>query len=245
MLKTILVDDEPLALDNLELVLADHDCIEIVDRVLRPEALLESVARHHPQVIFLDIQMPNLNGIDLAETLQAEKDPPFVIFVTAHDEYALDAFKVHAFSYLMKPIDTGQVDAVIQRLSAFSQSLQKDLWSLTGNGNEARDKILIRKNEEIKIIPTADIGWIRGAGNYLEIMAGSKTYLLRKKMHALEEELAHAGFVRIHRSKMININHVDTIQRPFPNEISVVMKDGSNHKISKTYFPQFKSRFIH
>jgi len=245
MLKTILVDDEPLALDNLELVLADHDCIEVVDRVTRPEALLESVARHRPQVIFLDIQMPNLNGIDLAETLQAEIDPPFVIFVTAHDEYALDAFKVHAFSYLMKPIDAEQVTEVIKRLVAFSRSLQKDLWSLTGRGQKTRDKILIRKGEEIKIIPIAEIGWVRGAGNYLEIQAGQKTYLLRKKMYALEDELGSGTFVRIHRSKMININHVTAIQRPFPNEIAVVMKDGSNHKISKSYFSQFKSMFIH
>jgi two-component system LytT family response regulator len=221
-----------------------------------PEALA-AVAEHAPDLLFLDIQMPGMDGFEVVEKLQGD-DMPMVIFVTAYNEYAVDAFKVHAIDYVLKPIDDDRLHEAVQRAvqhreqeasSAGKEKLVKLIMSMTGESaltsrpwrSRARqrderwpEKITIKDGSDIQFIRVADIAWVDAAGDYMCIHAAGKTHIMRITMKQLEGMLNPAVFLRVHRSTIVNgRDH----RRPDPEngEYLLNLEGGTQLKVSRSY----------
>lgn len=226
--KTILVDDEPLALQRLQRLLAPHRAlIEVVATATDGAEALAQITAVQPDLVFLDIQMPELNGFQVLERLP---DPPLVIFSTAYDEYALQAFATNAIDYLLKPVDPQRLQRAVeklQRLTAadrhnWQQQLQRLLHTLP---QPATTRLQVRLGERIRFLNVKDIYFLRAVDKYVEAHTFDEVFLLDQTLAQLETELPRTDFVRIHRSAIIHLNHLSEIRREFPGHYRARMRD--------------------
>jgi two-component system LytT family response regulator len=254
-IRTLLVDDEPLARAGLRNRLREHADVEIVGECGDGAEAVERIEQLEPDLVFLDVQMPALSGFDVIDRL--EGTPPCVVFVTAYDEYALRAFRVHAVDYLLKPLDehafTTALDRVRTRLSLNDGSAQVDGLQrmLRQTLNEARDgdrrflpRIFIREGERAFFVRTADIVWVETADNYLRIAAGGRQHLIRATMQELEQKLDPDVFTRIHRRTLVNLEKVQEIFVDFRGSHFVRMMDGTQHRLSRTFRERLLGRTL-
>lgn len=254
----IIVDDEELARRGIELRLSEHSDIKVVAHCANGREALESIARLQPQLMFLDIQMPGLSGFDVVASVPHES-LPIVVFVTAFDQYALDAFEAQALDYLLKPINEArfkqtldrvrsrieQRNAVAQReqLMALIANMQGaaalDTHSLRPDGVEhAREyaEILpIRDDTDTVRVHVASIDWIDAAGDYMCVHAEGRTYVLRETMKSLEAILDPKIFQRVHRSTIVNIKRVRRLRPHTNGEYFLTLEDGQEIKLSRSY----------
>ena len=217
-IKTILVDDEQLALTELQTMLNKHADIEVVDSALNATDAARKINEQKPQLIFLDINMPGKSGFDLLEDLE---EAPYVIFVTAYDQFAIKAFDVNALDYILKPVNTDRLTDAIEKV--------KKQISHTKN-NDSRltidKRIFIKDGERCFFVPLQDIYLIESVGNYARVHYQNKMPLLHKSLNYLEEKLPESHFFRAGRQFIINTHFIKNISPFFNNTLQVEMQNG-------------------
>jgi two-component system LytT family response regulator len=255
MIKALIVDDEELARRGLEIRLQAFDDVRICEQSRNGREALQHVREHSPDLMFLDVQMPGMDGFDVLRGL-AGSEMPVVIFVTAYDEFALQAFDANALDYLLKPINDDRLGEAIARArralddkSADEQRnrLLRLVCELTGreltlqdalaeaSGNAFPERLAIRDGSETACVDVDDIDWIDAAGDYMCVHAAGSTYVLRGTMKHLEEVLNPKTFVRVHRSAIVNRHRV-TSMRPHRNgEYFLQLGDDTELKLSRKY----------
>lgn len=247
---TIIVDDEPLARQRIRKLLQDcHDFV-IVDECRHGEAAVQSIIKLHPDLVFLDIQMPKLNGFEVIQAIGPEKMPA-VIFVTAYDKYALKAFEVNAVDYLLKPFDRERFFTALDRVTgeilihkkAAELGKIKNMLSMLQQQKRLKDRILIRSFGRVNIVEIDKIDWIKAAGNYVEIYVGTTCHLLRETMGNMEKRLRAHTFARAHRQIIINLARVKEIRQQACGNASVLLHNGESLPLSRRFRRGFNSRF--
>ena len=261
-LTAIIVDDESLARRGLSLRLQQIPQVDVIGECSNGQEALVLIAEQSPDLVFLDIQMPGLNGFDVIGQLQAD-EMPMVIFVTAFDEYAVDAFKVHAVDYVLKPIDDDRLHEAIERAVLHRQQeettrtkekLVEMVMGMTGasansieqmaeSSNPVQtwpEKISIKDGSEIHFIKVADIQWVDAAGDYMCVHAGGETHIMRTTMKQLEALLNPTIFLRVHRSTIVNSNVITGAQTLSNGEYLLTLEGGSQLKVSRSYRDKVK-----
>jgi two-component system, LytTR family, response regulator len=244
-IRTLIVDDEPLARERLYKLLAPEPDIEIIGQCADGAEALETANRDRPDLIFLDVQMPELDGFGVIAGLEGEPLPA-VIFVTAYDRFALKAFEVHALDYLLKPFDRERFQKALERARNLVQQrqggdLSRRLSSLITDLKAAQpepkylDRIAIKTEGRVLFFRTDDIDWIEAADNYVSIHVGNEQHLHRETMSALESKLPPNRFLRISRSTIVNVERIKEMQPMFHGDYVVILKNGSRLNLSRNY----------
>jgi two-component system LytT family response regulator len=227
------VDDEPLARSNLTVLLRLDPEIEIVGECGSGQEGLEQIRSKKPDLVFLDVQMPECDGFDVLELLGNDL-PPAIVFVTAYDQYAVRAFEAGALDYLLKPFDNARFDRALER--AKERILAgKDL-------PRKIDRLPIKSSGQVLFLKISEIDWIEAADYYACLHVGSKTHLLRRSMSELERDLDQAMFCRIHRSTIVNLERVRSLKLGADGEYEVLLENGTSLRMSRGYRKQLQSR---
>lgn len=241
LIRVLLVDDESLAREMLREMLQDDPQVTIVGESCNGLEALEAIRTHSPDLIFLDVQMPELGGFELLEALG--KDIPQVIFVTAYDQYAVRAFEVHALDYLLKPFDQERFDISWQRARAHilrdrdggtDQRILALLEEMKA-GNKYLERLVIKASGRIYFLETSEIDWIEAEGNYVSVHSGKKSHLLRETISSLEAQLDPKKFLRIHRSSIVRIDRIQELQPWFHGEYRIILQNGTQLTLSRNY----------
>ncbi|HYL03967.1 MAG TPA: LytTR family DNA-binding domain-containing protein [Steroidobacteraceae bacterium] len=257
--RTLIVDDEVLSRRGVELRLRSLADFEIVAQCATGREALAAIQQFHPEVVFLDIQMPGMSGFEVLAHLPQES-LPIIVFVTAYDQYAIRAFEARAIDYLLKPIDEARFATAIERvrehLRARTAAAQRDrllevIAEITGCGQLALEELLehgtkalagkrpevlpIRQGRETLRVPVGSIQWIDAAGDYMCIHAAGETHILRGTMKELEELLDPRLFQRVHRSTIVNLRLVKSLRAHMNGEYFLTLEGGHELKLSRTY----------
>ncbi len=231
-IRTVVVDDEPLARTNLTTLLRRHPEIEIVAECGSGREALSAIRTMKPDLVFLDVQMPEFDGFDVIEMLGS--DAPCVIFVTAYDTYALRAFEVGALDYLLKPFDNARFERTLERA--------KDRIAHARNGQQARQSFVIKAAGQVSFVAASEIDWIEAADYYVSLHVGARTHLLRRSMAELEQELDPSAFCRIHRSAIVKLDEVQRLELNEAGEYDVLLRNGARLRLSRRYRKELQSR---
>ena len=232
-IRTLIVDDEPLARSNLSVLLRLDSEIEIVGECASGTEALVQIRDLVPDLLFLDVQMPECDGFDVLEML-GKQLPPAVIFVTAYDQYALRAFEAGALDYLLKPFDNARFDLALDRAK---QSVAR------GKHSPRRlERIAIKSIGQISFVKISEIDWIEAADYYACLHVGPRTHLLRRSMADLEQELDPTVFCRIHRSTIVNLARVQRMEIGADGEYDVLLDRGTTLRMSRRYCKELQSR---
>jgi two-component system LytT family response regulator len=232
--RAIIADDEPLARERVRSLLADEPDVEVVEECSNGAQTLEATQEHRPDLLFLDVQMPQFDGFEVLEALEPEQIP-VVIFTTAHDEHALRAFEVNALDYLLKPFTEARFKMAVQRARAQLQGGQRrqgdpQLAALLNHLHAAVPggrRILVRASGRIVFLKPEEIDHVEAAGNYVVLHTGKERHIVRETTAAMEARLAPAGFMRLSRSVIVNLAQVREVQPLGPGQYSVLLKSGS------------------
>lgn len=228
----MIVDDEPLARTNLRVLLLRHPHIEIVGESESGIEALEAIRRTKPDLVFLDVQMPECDGFDVLEMLGGDV-PPVVIFVTAYDHYALRAFEAGALDYLLKPFDDARFELALRRA-------QDKIRDHTPTSKTA-ERLTVKSSGQIFFVKPAEIDWIEAADYYACLHVGTRRHLLRRSMSELEQDLDPSVFCRIHRSAIVNLTRVRALQLNSDGEYEALLDNGTALPISRRYRRQLQS----
>jgi two-component system LytT family response regulator len=232
-LTVIIVDDEPLARSNLFVLLHLDPNIEIVAECASGIEALAKVRAHKPDLIFLDVQMPECDGFDVLELLGNDV-PPAVVFVTAYDQYALRAFEAGALDYLLKPFDNARFDLALKRARqkvALSKNLPRKL-----------ERFAIKNAGQVSFLKISEVDWIEAADYYACLHAAQRTHMLRRSISELEQDLDPNIFCRIHRSTIVNLDRVRGLTLTEDGEYEVLLEDKTKLRLSRSYRKQLQSR---
>jgi len=237
-LKTILIDDEPLARQVIREFLQEFPQIEIITECENGRQAVTAINRHKPDLIFLDVQMPGLNGLQVLERLEYM---PAIIFSTAYDEYAIRAFEVNAVDYLLKPFDRERFATAVQRAIERRPDLSSDLARILRllqqaqpSGNFA-DRLLVHSGDRIVPVRAADIEWIEAADDYTVLHAGNLKHLCNLGLSEIEKRLNPQQFMRVHRSAIINISRLRHLEKDGEGGMIATMASGEEVKVSRKY----------
>jgi two-component system LytT family response regulator len=264
-IRTLIVDDEPLARRGLSLRLARHPDIEIVAEAGNGREAFFLIGEHRPALMFLDVQMPGVDGFALLRTVPVTQ-LPLTVFVTAYDQYATKAFEANALDYLLKPIDDARLDAAVERARRGVSARTADehraqllrlLGSLSGRPDltleqaledasaapPADDRLSIKDSGRILRVPMNDILWIDAAGDYMCVHTPADTHVLRATMRELESRLDPRRFQRIHRSTIVNVARVKELRSHLNGEYFLILDSGQQLKLSRSY--KDKVRLLH
>jgi len=234
--RVLIVDDEPIARRRLEALLAGEPSVEIVGESEDGEAALQAIRRLRPDLVFLDVQMPGLDGFDVIELLGRDECPA-VIFVTAYDQYAMRAFDVHAADYLLKPFDRARLRTALARATALEAADGGRLHAIVDSVRAAQPlrRFLVKTASRVYAVRADDVETIEAAGHYVELRTAAGTHLVRDSLSAIERRLDPARFVRVHRSTVVNVDKVAELRPAFHGEFEVVMTSGRRLRCSRTY----------
>lgn len=254
-LRAVIVDDESLARRGLKLRLEQVGDVVIVGECSNGREATATIRETGPDVVFLDIQMPGMNGFDVVRELQADNMPQ-IIFVTAFDHFAVQAFEVHAVDYVLKPVDVDRLQTAVEKAreridnrqtEARKGELMRLVMKLTGKSEGAVDRMVqpgvsayaerftIKDRDEITILPVADITWIDAAGDYMCLHANGQTYVMRITLKSLEQQLDPGTFQRVHRSTIVNLNRIAKLTSHINGEYFLTLDCGARLKTSRSY----------
>jgi two-component system LytT family response regulator len=245
----MVVDDEPVARERIVGLLAQEKDIELVGECADGQQAVNAIQQQHPDLVFLDVQMPVCDGFRVIEQVGADRMPP-VVFVTAYDEYALKAFEVHAIDYLLKPFGRDRFQQTLQharehlerrragdlgkRLLALVQDLKPEPQKL--------DRLVVKSGGRVFFLRTDEIDWIEAAGNYVRLHLSEDSHLFRETMNNMEARLDGRRFVRIHRSRIVNTDRIKELQPWFNGEYVVVLQNGTRLTLSRGYREKLQER---
>lgn len=242
MNKVVIIDDEPLARSLVVEYLQEHPSIEIADECNDGFQGVKAIMQHKPDLIFLDIQMPKINGFEMLELLDSM---PNVIFTTAFDEYAIKAFEANAIDYLLKPFSKERFDLALQKWNEKKNaaSSEKNIQSLLENTTkqpDERNRIVVKNGSDIRIVPMADVMYIEAYDDYVKIFTKDSYYLKKKTMNYYEQVLDSSHFFRTHRSFIINLQELTRIEPLEKNTYVVLLKNGKRIPLSRTGYSKLK-----
>jgi two-component system, LytTR family, response regulator len=243
-LRALVVDDEPLARTNLMVLLRRDPEVEVAEECGSGLAAVELIRSNKPDVVFLDVQMPEYDGFDVLELLGGDS-PAAVIFVTAYDQYALKAFEAGALDYLLKPFDNARFARALNRAKerAKEQMLQRRGAAMSGGKTSRKmDRVVVKSAGRVIFVNVADIDWIEAADYYACLHVGTKSHLLRRTMSELEGDLDEAVFCRIHRSTIVNLHRVCELRFDSDGEHEVVLRDRTRLRMSRRYHKELQAR---
>ena len=246
-IRALVVDDEPLAREMIREMLGDDSEVEIVAECANGREAVDSIKSLKPDLVFLDVQMPEIGGFEVLESLEPESTP-YIIFVTAYDQYAVRAFEVHAFDYLLKPFDHERFDAAWQRVKAqikVDQGGERDRHILAlleelKSGPRHLERLVIKNGGRVFFLNVQDVYCIESEGNYVRVYDNQKGYLLRETISNLEEQLDPMQFRRIHRSAIVKIDRIKEMQPWFHGEYRIIMENGKELTLSRNYRQNFQ-----
>jgi two-component system, LytTR family, response regulator len=241
--RVLIADDEPLARERLQSLLARHSGYQVVSECADGDEALEAIDRDRPDIAFLDISMPGRSGVEVAQALLEHDDPPTIVFVTAYDQFALQAFEVSAVDYLVKPVDRERFDQTLGRLErrlgdAASPRFDDDFRALLEELRPQpghRKRFVVRSTRGHYFVRTEDIETAVAEGNYIALTAGGRVHLVRETMKTFEVSVDATQFVRIHRSTIVNIDRIARIEPLGHGEYRVTMTSGARFESSRAY----------
>jgi two-component system LytT family response regulator len=253
-IRTLVVDDEPVARARVLSLLRDESDIEVVGECSNGPQAVSVIEATAPDLVFLDVQMPEMDGFALARTLG--RDMPAVVFVTAYDEYALQAFEIHALDYLLKPFSAERFKSA---LTHARQHIAKRQASATGRQlatllppmpqpapdqerRERRDRLVIKSSGRIYFVRIQDIDWCEASGNYVRLHIGPQAHMVRGTMSHLESQLDPGQFVRIHRSAIVNVERIQELRSSFNGEYLITLNDKTRLTLSRGYRDGLQAR---
>jgi len=241
-IRTLIVDDEPLARDRLRKLLDDETDVTVLGQCANGKEAVKAIREKSPDLVFLDVQMPELDGFGVLAELQL-KQMPVIVFVTAHDKFALKAFEVHAVDFLLKPFDRERFQTALkrakeriaqkrpgeldQRLAALLAEIKPEATAL--------ERMAIKTSGRVIFIKTSDIDWIEAADNYVNLHVGNESHLHRETLTALAERLPPKKFMRISRSTIVNVDRIKELQPLFHGEYAVILRNGTTLTLSRSY----------
>ena len=234
-LRTLIVDDEPLARERVRMMLAAHDDMLVVGECGDGQQAIAAIRQHRPDLVFLDVQMPGVDGFGVLRELQDES-LPYVVFVTAYDQYALKAFEVHALDYVLKPFNAERFGHALDRArttlarhdaSLFDRQRLRELVSSLAAEQREKQRLVVRSSGRVFFVKMDDIDWIEAEGNHVRLHMGSQSHLLRETMKGMEGVLDPSVFFRIHRSTIVNADRIRELQPLFHGEYAVILRDGT------------------
>ena len=248
-IKTLIVDDEPLSRERIRTLLAPQPDVEIVGECGDGRQALAAMQSTRPDLLFLDVQMPDLDGFGLLQAMPAANDNgrlPVVVFVTAYDQYALRAFEVNALDYLLKPFDEERFQQALDRArkqvhlagigSSESAAHGRKFLSIVRDAQsrgKPLERLVVRSGGRVFFLRTEEIDWVEAASNYVRIHAGADSHLLRETMNGIETRLDPEQFLRIHRSTIVNIDRVAELQPWFHGDYAVTLRNGTRLTLSR------------
>jgi two-component system LytT family response regulator len=232
-IRALVIDDEPLARSNVLLLLRKNPDVEILGECGSALEGLNAIRKHHPDLVFLDVRMPEYDGFDILEMLGRDA-PPAVIFVTAYDQYALKAFDKGALDYLLKPFSNVRFARALDRA--------KERIALRGSLPAKMDRLTIKSAGRVLFLAAAEIDWIEAADYYASLHVGSKTHLVRRSMNELESDLDRSRFCRIHRSAIVNLDRVRELRFDSDGEYELVLADATKLRLSRRYRKEVQAR---
>ena len=243
-IRVLVVDDEPLARVGITTRLAGYSDMLVVGECSTAEEALISIPVAAPDLLFLDIEMPGMSGIDLLRRLPRET-ARCLVFLTAHEEYALDAFDVEALDYLLKPIDDGRFGACIERarrmisLHRQEANFERLYGLLATTDRREKDGFIqrfpVRRGNEFTFVQAADVDWIEGLGDYAGLHVGGRTHLIREALTSLEARLDRRQFVRVHRSTIVQVERIVRVEPSVNRDALLTLRDGKTLRLSRTY----------
>ncbi len=241
-IRALIVDDEPPARELIATLLRDEPDVEVVGECVNGRKAVSAIERLSPDLVFLDVRMPGLDGFGVLAELPVERWP-LIVFVTAYEEHAVRAFEVHALDYLLKPFEYDRLRQAVRRARAkMSQgegaSEQTRLLSLLEdlqNKAQSWDRVVVREAGRITFLKPDEIDWIEAEGNYVCLHAGAKSHLLHETMNAAEARLAERKFLRVSRSALVNLERVKEWQPLFHGDSVLILKDGTRLTVSRVY----------
>jgi two-component system LytT family response regulator len=240
--RTLIVDDEPLAREGVRMLLEEDAEIAIIGESADGREAIKAIAEQMPDLVFLDVQMPEMTGFDVLAAVGAERLPA-VIFVTAYDNYALAAFEVHALDYLLKPFTRGRFLKALERAKARlrqtgDDNLSRRLAALLQDvspGEKYLERIVIKEAGRVTFLGVGEIDWIEAADTYVRLHVGGKSYLIRGTMGGLEAKLDPAKFLRVQRSAIVNLSRIKELHPLFHGEYVITLRDDTQITSGRSY----------
>jgi two-component system LytT family response regulator len=232
-IRALIVDDEPLARSNLKVLLQRDGQVEIVGECGSGAEALKEIRKSKPDVVFLDVQMPECDGFDVLEQLGGEM-PAALVFVTAYDQYALRAFEAGALDYLLKPFDNARFERALTRA--------KERIARGKQAPRKIERLAVKNAGEVLFLKISEIDWIEAADYYVCLHVGAKTHLLRRSMAEVEQELEEAAFCRIHRSVIVNLEQVRRLEINEGGGTDVALNGGARLRLSRRYKKELQAR---
>src|SRR5580704_8741975 len=240
--RAIIVDDEPLARRKIRSLLKDDPDVELVAEAPGGQDALSAIRRLAPDLVFLDVQMPEIDGFGVLERLKPE-EIPLLVFVTAYDQYALRAFEFSAVDYILKPVDRTRFGAALHRVkdrlrTEPHETLNQRMSTLISQvrpGQAYLDRLPVRINDRVILLRTDEVDWIEAEGKYIKLHTGKAHHLLRESISTLETRLDPRKFLRIHRSFIVNIDRIRELEPWFHGEYRVVLTDGTRLMLSRGF----------
>ncbi len=241
-IKTLIVDDEPLARDRVKRLLRDEHDIEIIGECGNGREAIAAINAQRPDLVFLDIQMPEKNGFEVVKAIN-EKVMPAVIFVTAYDQYALQAFDVHALDYLLKPFNRERLHQAVshartqierKRIGQLDERLASLIRDLKAE-KRYLERLVVKSVGRVFFLKADDIDWIEAAGNYVKLHTGREAHMIRETMNGIEAKLDPDKFLRIHRSTVVNIDRIKELHPMFSGDYAVILRNGTELALSRNY----------
>ncbi len=239
-MRVIIIDDEPLARSMLAELLSDEKDMEIVAECGDGFEGLKSIQEFQPDLIFLDIQMPKITGFELLELLN---EPPAVIFTTAYDEFALRAFEVNALDYLMKPVSPERMSKALEKVRSNGN---KHIREVVQHGSiaqlpEQAQRVVVKDNGQIRIIPLDELLYLEAADDYVKIHTKDRYYLKHQTMTNFENQLPAQQFIRIHRSYIVNVQHINKVELYEKEQYCVILRNAAKLPVSRSGYGKLKA----
>lgn len=240
-IRVLVVDDEPLARSNLMVLLREDPGVDSVLECSSGSDAIAEIRKSRPDLVFLDVQMPECDGFDVLEMLGREM-PPAVVFVTAYDHYALRAFEAGALDYLLKPFDDARFERALQRAKERVAYVREQAIENKGTSDRSVARIAVKSAGQVLFLKPGEIDWIEAADYYACLHVGPKSHLLRRSMAELEQELDPGIFCRVHRSAIVNLKRVRGLKLGEDGEYEVLLESGAALRLSRTYRRMLRER---
>ena len=249
-IRALIADDEPLARERMRSLLGAEQDIEIIGEARDGVEAVEAILSQSPDLVFLDVHMPKLDGFEVIQTVGPDRMPA-VVFVTAYDQHALRAFEVQALDYLLKPFDGERFQGALRRVRRqidsretgdIGQRLLALVRDLRPASQSRTDRLVVKSGGRLYFLRADEIDWIEAAGNYVRLHVGAEGHLLRETMNSIESRLNPEIFFRIHRSHIVNIERIKELQPWFNGEYVVILRNGARLTLSRGYREKLQER---